>query len=258
MGKIRGAEHELREIKQLFHVGGWGNRAPGSGTYIVEDIPYPYTELQNQCKFEITGIPCIDFGYDPQNYITVDVMGYYPKATIFPLITMYGTPRANEVRFIEMKTVRLRKSQLSKEKQKHYKQLNPKEEEIKVIYSILQKDKRKTVKREHPKTKKTQHVENPYYDQYRKSDFCMELQRTWYYARLCASLECFAVPVRAFLNVKFIQCYCETFIEIADLACYQDHTLTTKRDTEHTQLHILKTAENTIEWYWKPHRDLVE
>lgn len=249
--KRTGTKIELDMVKAMFKAGGFGFRAPGSGTYIVEDDLIPYTELQDKCKI-YTSARHIDLGYDPVGYLTADYAGYFPNRSLSSRVKIFGDCEENEFRFVEAKTVRLRKSHLTAEEKKVDRDgINRKSHAMIERFSILEKDNRKFVKRPDPANpKKNVKVENPYIGMMRKSDFCMELQRTWYMAELARSTNIFRCAVNGYLHVRFIGSNTELWIKVATLTDWQDSERSKKRDYACTKLCIEKNDENEISWYW--------
>lgn len=260
MGGIRGSELEIAMVKLIYKNGGIAFRAPGSGTYTVEQAPIPYTDLQKKCKIEISGIGFIDFGFDPKGYQTADYAGFFVNDDLSPRIQSKGTYDSTEFRFVELKTVRLRKSHLKKGETKE--SVDKKKHKMTETFNLLQTDKRNYVKRVDKKGKKKK-IASPYYGKLRKSDFCMELQRTWYMELLMkrnitqmlrsihVEVSEDALPINAYLQVRFMGTDREIWIKISDLAKYQTSKKEEHRDTTCTMLDIIKNEKNEISWKWR-------
>ena len=97
--KSQGTSLERRMVKNAFKGGGWGFRAPGSGTFTV-DKKGKRTPLQARCTIDL-GKDVIDVVYKV-DYVTTDFVVYYPEW--------------NEVRTVEAKTVRTKKVNGEREK----------------------------------------------------------------------------------------------------------------------------------------------
>lgn len=261
MGRIKGSDIELKIVHLLFESGSFGWRSPGSGTYIVENDPIPYTELQEKCKFDIEGVGHIDFGYDPKGYQTVDYGGFFIESNLSKRTKIIGSVDSHEMRVVEVKTIRLRESHLNKSEKDQIKKgimekkdINKKSHEMSATFNLLQTDMREYIKRDKQK------VKNPYKGKLRKSDFCMELQRTWYFSEILKSLRneknepIFNCKVNAYLQVRFIGSGTELWINIEDLNKYNSNNFDAERDKTFTMLVIEKDEKNEIIWYWKANR----
>jgi hypothetical protein len=250
--KIVGMEIELKMVKNLFKRGGFGFRAPGSGTYTLPHKSIPYNDLQKKCRIDIEGVAHLDFGYET-DYITCDYAGFFPVDDVVRNVTAVGIFGSKEFRLVEAKTVRLRKSHLKKsEKNVDRKKINKKTRKMKETFNILQRDKRSWVRRpdsENPK--KNVKVDNPYFDKLRKSDFCMELQRTWYFAEVIKKLDILKCQVYAYLQLRFVSSNKEIWIRINDLVKWQDYEMNKARDKTCTMLDIIKDDKNEITWQWR-------
>jgi len=263
--KIKGTELELQMVKLLFKHNLIGFRAPASGTYIVEDTPKPYVDLQKECNIKIEGIEFIDFGFRSDGYQTSDYSGFFSNS-ISSRIKTIGTFDPYEFRFIELKTVRLRDSHLTSEERKlqiFKESLDAKFHTMKETFNLLQKDTRSVIKIRTEADTAKKNNKNPYYNQLRKSDFCMELQRTYYMELLMRKnitdmlssigiyVESDRLPIYAYLQVRFIKANVEIWIRIKDLITYQDYTKTKLRDPKTTMLDIIKDEKNNITWTWR-------
>lgn len=259
--RIKGAEIELEMVKNLFKKGGIGFRAPASGTYVLPKKPIPYTGLQKKCVIPIEGIDFIDFGFNPSGYQTSDYAGFFPTPSV-TRVASHGIFGGNEFRFVEAKTIRLRKSHLTKQERSLGKNgIDVKKHTMKTTFNLLQKETRMYITEK--RNGKNVSVKNPYYGMLRKSDFCMELQRTWYMellmrkniremlASIGINIENVRLPVYAYLQVRFIGANAELWVRISDLATYNDWTRKEKRDPSATMLDIIKTEKNEIFWRWR-------
>jgi len=269
MSGIKGAEIEIKMVQSLFKLGSFGFRAPGSGTYKVAEMTIPYTEDQAKCKIEIRGTPHIDFGYDTK-YITADYTGYFPKESVGS-VKSFGIFGEKEIRVVEAKTVRLRKNHLTKkEKELDRSTINRKEHRMYESFNLLVKDTRSVVKRPNPEnSKKNIKVPNPYKDKLRKSNFCMELQRTWYLALVMRkniaemlksiniNVDPNILPIYGYLQLRFVGSYRELWIRISELVKYQNSSLQNERDITNTMLYIIKDTDNNITWEWRKNQKYI-
>lgn len=76
-----------------------------------------------------------------------------------------------------------------------------------------------------------------------KSNFCIELERTWFLAGLMARSGAFTIPVVPYFQVRFIKAYQELFIPIPDL-------LSGRRVVEDV-LKVMKDDEGTVTFEWQ-------
>jgi hypothetical protein len=211
----------------------------------------PYTPLQEKCKITIS-TRHVDLGYDPEGYVTVDYAGYFPTRSLSSRVKIFGDCEENEFRFVEVKTVRLRKAHLTAgEKKLDRDTIDRKTHAMTERFSLLEKDGRKYTKQPDPgNPKKMVKAENPYHGMLRKSDFCMEIQRTWYMAELARSLEIFRCNVNGYLQVRFMGSNTELWVKVSTITAWQDSSLTVPRDRSCTRLAIEKSGDNEIAWRW--------
>jgi len=189
----------------------WGFRAPGSGGFAANNDVVPRTPDQEKVKVPLS-MGHIDFGFKDNNYIVSDYVAF--------------SADWDEVRTVEAKTVRPKKN-------KDGSKQNAKEVEVTTYFYLTE---------EHKKP-------GPYQGMMRKSNFCIELERTWLHAmRLRESktsdgTPVFNVPVNAYLHVRFIGSGKELFMQIPDLL-----KLRTPADDV---LKIVKDSENVIRVEWQ-------
>lgn len=202
--KAKGSALELGMVKKAFKAGGWGFRAPGSGGFTPRDDVEQRTALQAECTIPIS-TRCIDLGWKIE-YLTVDYFAFLPEW--------------NEARAVEAKTVRAKRDKSGERK-------NAKENEMVAYYYLTTEHKK----------------DDKYKSMMKKSDFCMELERTWMFARVLDESGAFAIPVRSYLHVRFIKSGTELFIQIPELI--------KSRMPADDVLKIVKDASNEIHVEWQ-------
>jgi hypothetical protein len=202
--KAKGTALELGMVKKAFKAGGWGFRAPGSGGFTPNADVVQRTRLQEECTIPIS-VRCIDLSFK-LDYLNADYVCFFPEW--------------KEVRAVEAKTRRLDKKKKDKGK-------SAKEENITALYYLTEEQKK----------------DGQYKGMMKKSDFCMELERTWIFARVLDESGAFKIPVRPYLHVRFISSGTELFAQIPELI-----KLRTPADDV---LKIVKDAGNEIRVEWQ-------
>ena len=192
-------------VKKAFKNGGWGFRAPGSGGFTPNDDVVQRTKLQEECAISIS-VRHVDLSFKNNDYLTADYAAFIPFW--------------KEVRVVEAKTVRPKRDKEGKCK-------NAKKTEVAAYYYLTDEHKK----------------EGRYRGMMKKSDFAMELERTWMLARVMDESGAFSVPVRPYLHVRFIKSGAELFIQIQELL-----KLRTPSDDV---LKIVKNASNEIRIEWQ-------
>lgn len=203
--KSLGTALELGTVKKAFKAGGWGFRAPGSGGFTPNDDVVQRSKMQEECTIPIS-VRCIDFSFKSDSYLTADYVAYLPEW--------------KEIRAVEAKTVRPKRDKDGNRK-------NAKETEVVAYYYLTQEHKK----------------EGQYHGMMKKSDFAMELERTWLFARVMDESDVFKIPVKSYLHVRFIKSGTELFIQIPELL-----KLRTPADDV---LKIVKDASNVIRIEWQ-------
>ena len=202
--KSLGTALELGMVKKAFKAGGWGFRAPGSGGFTPNNDVVQRTKMQEECTIPIS-TKSIDLSFKC-NYLTADYVAYLRE---------WG-----EVRAVEAKTVRPKRDKDGNLK-------NAKETEVVAYYYLTEEHKK----------------DGKYRGMMKKSDFCMELERTWLLARVMDDSGAFKVPVRPYLHVRFIKSGTELFIQVPELL-----KLRTPADDV---LKVVKDASNVIRIEWQ-------
>jgi hypothetical protein len=202
--KAKGTALELGMVKKAFKAGGWGFRAPGSGGFTPNSDVVQRTKLQEECTIPLS-VRHVDFSFK-LNYLNADYVCFFPEW--------------KEVRAVEAKTVRPKKDKNGDRK-------NAKEVEVVAYYYLTEEQKK----------------DGRYKGMMKKSDFCMELERTWIFARVMAESGAFKIPVRPYLHVRFIKSGTELFIQIPELL-----KLRTPADDV---LKVVKNASNVIRIEWQ-------
>jgi hypothetical protein len=202
--KKLGTALELGMVKKAFKAGGWGFRAPGSGGFTPNNDVVQRTKLQEDCTIKIS-TRCIDLGFKIE-YLNADYVCFFPEW--------------NEVRVVEAKTVRPKRDKDGNRK-------NAKETDVVAYYYLTEMHKK----------------DGPYKGMMKKSDFCMELERTWLLAMVMDGSGAFKMPVRPYLHVRFIKSGTELFIQIPELLKL--------RNPADDVLKITKDASNEIHVEWQ-------
>lgn len=205
--KALGTNLENSMVRKAFKHGGWGFRAPGSGTFTSRDDIMPREGLQAECTIHLS-VRHVDLGYKTE-YITSDYTAYMPE---------WG-----EVRVVEAKTVRIRKK-------KKKKGIKPKETTMYRLYYLTEPVKKKKSK---------------YHGMMKKSNFCMELERTWMLARVMEESGVFTVPVKPYLQVRFISAYSEAFLHIPDIVSSD------VRGNDKDVLKVIKNEDGDVSFEWQ-------
>jgi hypothetical protein len=214
--KSLGTALEINMVKKAFKNGGWGFRAPGSGSFTPHQDVFEREGLQAECTIKLS-VAHVDLGYKT-TYLTADYVAFIPEW--------------EEVRVVEAKTVRLK----TKKKEKGKKARTEKMISYYYLTDVVKKEKigRGDKKRE-----------NPLFGMMKKSDFCMELERAWMLARLMDEGGAFNVPVRSYLHVRFMKAGAEAFFSVPDLVGNK------AKKPDQDVLKVIKEEDGSIRFEWQ-------